>query len=264
MKRHFEGRPTTCNRWIGKHSQTPKQRKQKSRQRSLPETDAEVLVLQNDDRSTDYIKKLRPLNRAWAKKHGFNYRFLGSGRWGHLPPWWRKIFLVRDLHASYKTIVYLDSDSCWHDSSKGLEAIAAHHGTSTLHQGLHIGCGSGYFKPIDANAGVFVSHGRKGQQLMTAWSELYTNEIAAGWSASIERAGQQTSWEYASGGWAGPLFEQGAFVKHLLDEADVHVLPMGVFNSKSVGQQSQCLVKHFMGSYKKNIDGYLRNREKGK
>lgn len=257
MKRHFETRPRSCNLFKGVHQHTAKQRQRLSRQRSLPKSGSRVLVLQNDDREDGYIKPLRALNQFWAKRQGYNYRFLKSGGYSRMPPWWRKVFLVRDACRKGHTVIYLDSDAVWHDPDAPLEMVATRHGTEKLQAGIYIGKGVGFWKPVDANAGVFIAHGRRGKELMEAWCALYTNEVAQKWTASM--SSNRMHWQW-SGAWAGETFEQGAFVKHLLNRPGVHAVPWGILNSHSIGQVTRCLVKHFYGPHKANINAYLQSR----
>nr|ABV72541.1 unknown [Heterocapsa triquetra]ABV72543.1 unknown [Heterocapsa triquetra] len=141
---------------------TATQRKRLSRQRSLPRTASRVLVLLTDDRDAGYLNPLRALNQLWAKKHGYNYIFVNVGSYSRVPPWWRKVFWVRDACRKYTTVNYLDSDAVWHDPSAPLQAVAESHGTKTLLAGIHIGKGSGDFKLVEVNAGVYIAHGRMG------------------------------------------------------------------------------------------------------
>lgn len=256
MARHFAGKPKSCNIFKGTNTSAAS-RQAKSRANSAKVAGGtSVLVLQNDDRQEWYIPALRYLNRLWAQSMGYDYKFVSTALYGSKPPWWRKIFLVRDHLQHYQSVVYLDSDAVWHDADVPVERLKDTCGFNRWLTGLYIGTGTSFFKSYDANCGVFVVHGARGRTLVDQWFALYTNGVASGWSVTLGPRGAM-NWQWSSGGWAGPLFEQGAFAESLAGSTGIYEVSLGVLDSVCVSQRSGCLAKHFMGPHKCNIKGYL-------
>ena len=70
----------------------------------------DTLVLQYDDRETLQYTKLLERNQAYAKQLHYKYLFLSKG-YEQYPPYWRKIFIIRDLLHLYKLIIWVDTDA---------------------------------------------------------------------------------------------------------------------------------------------------------
>lgn len=67
-------------------------------------------IVQYDDRDVEMFKPLILKNKEYCKTHNINYIFFRSG-WEKYPPWWRKVFLVRELLKNYEAVMWVDSDA---------------------------------------------------------------------------------------------------------------------------------------------------------
>jgi hypothetical protein len=161
-----------------------------------------------------------------------------------VPPYWQKVFLCCELLETYTTVVFLDSDACWHDVNKGLPP-------DFCRAGLHMAATTPAFKDIEINAGVFVCSGRKGRSIMTKWCGLFAG-VQNMWSTTHTARGKE--WK-CKGPWAGKGYEQGELNAHLFDMVTLH--KFGELNSYACSQQSRCVCKHFFWKHKQNISEYV-------
>jgi hypothetical protein len=167
----------------------------KNRAKKLP-----LAIVQYDDRELSKIDQdLMARNQAYCKKHGYEYIFVSEG-YDNLPPYWRKTQLVKDLLFTdkYSGILWLDTDACVFDMDRKLSTIELAKYYFYFSKDMH---GSKFC------AGVWmVKNSRIGKEIMTKWIDAYNPE----------------SWRNKNGvwrtnnTWAGPMYEQGAFEKHIL------------------------------------------------
>ena len=258
LVRHLKKRPLSCSRYKG----APRTMKGKrahntalralNRSRVLRHTDrrSNVVVFQYDDRVGEeipYAKALSAINRAWALRHGYEYRFLKKPLDSDAPPYWQKVFYAASLHKEFQVVVHLDTDACWHDPEKPVEVVGAS-------SAFYCGVGAGFWVAQEMNAGVWISRGRQGAAIVGKWAKLWDVERSAKWSRAVYASGRPR-WS-CKGKWAGPAYEQGAFADLLQDWRVTHP-PMGVMNSYSERQKGTCVVKHFYWEHKANIAGYV-------
>ena len=167
-----------------------------------------------------------------------------------MPPWWWKVFAVRDVirqdpNPDTLLVLWMDAD-----------AVLTPCGRMDPVQLALSDVGHCMWISPDAppaqyafNAGVFLIRGSvKGRQLMDAWCALYRPEhwqrVHNNPTTSVTNTtvligeDRQSShrpwrWQHVVGSWGGEAFEQGSFCAHILPQAahyGIVSLPYYVFN----------------------------------
>jgi len=204
-------------------------------------------VLQYDNRplSEEYLI-LQKSNRDYCERHGYDYLFYQ--RTFDIPPYWVKVLLVRHilLTGRYKGVLWLDTDAVIHNSSLSLYGL-----TRLKSDRFHF-----YYSADNPrwsspfNAGVFlVRNTRIGRHIMDTWLNAYnpllwTNDVDLGW--------------YTEGDWAGPNYEQGAFVEQVMPVYQQYMccLPAEVLQGTEISPSAFTL--HFAAKLKQFIPDYLK------
>lgn len=156
-----------------------------------------VLIVQYENRYTDYTERLMARNRAYCNRHG--YRYIRPTDSFNISPYWIKVALIKQCIESSdaKYIVWLDSDAVVAQQAVRIEDLFTikdfliSYDYSDFQEGKYV-----------ANAGVFmirVNERTKG--LVNAWWNCYN---PARWIKEGEK------WK-TTGKWAGPDYEQGSF-----------------------------------------------------
>ena len=70
-----------------------------------------MALVQYDDRDKIEYGPLILKNKEYCEKYNITYIFLKKG-YESYPPWWRKVFIIRDLLNHYKSIIWVDTDAC--------------------------------------------------------------------------------------------------------------------------------------------------------
>jgi hypothetical protein len=185
---------------------------------------------------------LLPRNKAYAARHGYDYRYLNRLT-ADLPVYWMKPHLVAQLlEQGYDAVAWLDTDAVVHDLDRRLEPFLK--GGEAM-----VAAADNPYWPSPFNAGVFFVQGAAGLDLMRAWSALFAKTA---WRR------EATAW-VCDEEWAGSAFEQGAFVEHLLDETltagPVRLLDWRPLQAPFPIPESFTL--HFAGEFKRNLPAYL-------
>ena len=204
-----------------------------------------IALLQFDNRPFDQLGLLPFLlqrNKAYAVRHGYAYRYLARPT-ADLPVYWQKPHLVAEtLEAGFDAVLWLDTDAVVHDLDRTVETL--------LRTGeAMIGAGDNPFWASPLNTGVFLAQGARGLALMRRWLDLFPD---TGWRRT------PNAW-ICDDEWAGPSYEQGAFVERLLDDAlvagDVRLLDWRVLQAPFPTPDSFAL--HFAGEFTRNVPAYL-------
>lgn len=165
-----------------------------------------TLLLQYDDRDTKIYTKLIENNKIYCKSLNYHYKFISDG-YTNLPPYWRKVFLVRDHLNLYDKVLWVDSDA----------TIVAHESVDTLFKpNTHFAFSSNpslyhktFLDMLSAPfcAGVWcVKNTPEGKSIMDYWCSKY----------------DQKSWFIENGKWkahcvyGGICYEQGSFEVFIL------------------------------------------------
>lgn len=158
-------------------------------------------LVQYDDRDTTIFKELLKNNKNYADLNGITYLFCKSG-WDHLPPWWRKVFLVKEILQHYDAVLWVDSDA----------TIVSKEHFSTLFRDKHfvlspnpplleLNSLSMFTAPFCA--GIWgVRNTPEGFSIMDRWVSGYDEKL---WKKKDE------VWEHAVGLYGGIAYEQGYF-----------------------------------------------------
>jgi len=207
------------------------------------------LIVQYDDRPlnknhTEFIRR----NQIYAKKHGYYYTFINKG-YTDLPPYWRKVAIVRDYLNTdkYKGIMWLDTDAVIFNMNISLD----HVGDTTKH----------FFKATNStgnqifNAGVWtVKNTIAGKKIMEKWMELYD---PSKWKQNGK------SWSTDSN-WAGEDYEQGAFAYKIVPRYNKNINTLnepflqGVYPKMGEKHHDNVFVYHFYNVYKAREANFIR------
>jgi len=204
----------------------------------------DYLILQFENRKiTPIVQKFLNTNKAYAEHHGYEYKLVIRG-YSDTPPWWIKVFLVKDLLKSYKGIFWLDTDAVIINPSRSIESFEVP--------------GKYFYKSCDHevniseefNAGVwFVKNAPPMISLLDTWANRYSRD----------------DWIYENGTWrtrklsnfAGKYYEQGEFKriqdKYLRYIKHIHpnLFQGGIKHDLIAGNQVFAL--HFYGERKNDI-----------
>jgi hypothetical protein len=210
------------------------------------------LIIQYDDRPLDKNhKEFIRRNKIYAKTHGYIHIFIHQG-YKHLPPYWRKVAIVKDYLDTdkYKGIMWLDTDAVVYNMNISLD----HVGNSVKH----------FFKATNSagnqifNAGVWtVKNTLAGQKIMKKWMGLYD-------SSKWKKDGD--SWS-TKGNWAGKDYEQGAFAFKVVPEHKENINTLnepflqGLYqnkNGKGGHNKSDIFVYHFYNYFRSREDAFIR------
>ena len=186
--------------------------------------------------------RLRVLSRGWK----YDFR-----QWGDpmQPPWWWKVFVIRDIFEQDPDpvdllVLWMDTDALVTECRiGGPVSLATNEPTACMWISPDAPPSRSPF-----NAGCFLVRGSPaGRTLMRTWCSLYdpgvwqrvlqptqTSEpTAVRFGLEKQPLDQPTRWLFIAGRWAGDAFEQGAFTRHILPHADrygLRRLPYYVFN----------------------------------
>jgi hypothetical protein len=182
-------------------------------------------IVQYDDRDVEMFKPLILKNKEYCKTHNINYIFFRSG-WEKYPPWWRKVFLVRELLKNYEAVMWVDSDaaivSC--DHFKNLFGSKNKHFVLSPNPPmLELHSLSMFSAPFCAGIWA-VRNTPEGITLMDRWVSGYDEK-------NWKKNGQE--WKHTIGVYGGGAYEQGYFelgvwrckeYESLLENKPYHVL----------------------------------------
>ncbi len=172
------------------------------------------VILQYDNRNLSYeFKQLVRVNRQYAERHGYDYIF--DSKSYPIPPYWIKVKLTQDLlkemlpdgRPKYKGVMFIDTDAVIVKPEVTLDTL------STGDKDFFAAADINYdLYPQDQsvfNAGIFiVKNTPKAHALFRDWMAVY-DKVKDYWIFN------GTTW-HTNGNWAGPVYEQGAFVNEIL------------------------------------------------
>lgn len=176
------------------------------------------VVIQYDNREIkEENQKLIDLNKAYCSKHGYDH--IMETKLYDMPPWWIKIKLVKDILNThrYEGALWLDTDAVIHNQDKAIDSLI-------LEDKSIYYSGDAPLWNAEFNAGVWlVKDDIRGNEIMEKWMNSYNPKD---WSK------KDNKW-VSSKEWAGPTYEQGAFIKYVKPhfEKYIHVYPWQVFQS---------------------------------
>ena len=206
------------------------------------------LVLQYDDRPIDEnYKKLMSINKEYCKKHDYEYKFVTKG-YEDLPPYWRKVALVKNLLKKYKGILWLDTDAVVFNKAITITSIARS-SKMFFKSGEILNYPKYHF-----NAGVWIiKNTPQMNDLMEEWLNNYKTKE---WSRN-----SNGKW-ITSGKFAGPTYEQGVFqnviytsYEKYIQNLQVHILQGAL---EHIHTKNHPFIIHFMDRLKQYIPCFLK------
>jgi hypothetical protein len=206
------------------------------------------LIVQYDDRKIDTDTEiLVKENKEYAKKHGYTYKFINSG-YTDIPPYWRKVSLVKDLLPNYKGVLWLDTDAVIFDSSKSLESL-----TKSRHS-MFISRDNWRAKKNHFNAGVWMIKNTPDMNtLMSDWENQYKEED---WLRNSDG-----KW-HSKGKWSNITYEQGSFTHNIATKYNKYIkwLPCNILQGaiEDINTDHEPFVIHFMDKLKEHIPAYVK------
>lgn len=184
-------------------------------------------------------------NGLYAERHGYEHMFVQKAAYD-LPVYWQKVAMARRLmEAGYDAALWLDTDAVVHDLDRPLDALFEA-------DEAMVAAGDNPFWSSPFNAGVFAVRAADGHGLSLTgrWLDLFRGTR---WTRT------PTAWECQEE-WAGPDFEQGAFVAHLLADAtasgELRLADWRLLQSPFPVEGAFAL--HFAGPFKANLPAYVQ------
>lgn len=204
-----------------------------------------IAIVQFDNRPPEQLGGMLYLaqrNSIYAHRHGYEHHLIRQIHYD-LPIYWQKPAICRRFfELGYDLVLWLDTDAVIHDLDRRLEDVFA--GPETV---FAAGDNPHWSSPF--NAGVFCVKGAGGLDLLTRWTAAFPAER---WTRT------ETAW-ICREEWAGPAFEQGAFVEQLLPElsarGQVKLMDWRVLQAPFPVEGAFTL--HFPGPFRVNLVPYL-------
>lgn len=146
-----------------------------------------------DDRSEKYQEYTEIINQIYCDKYKITYYdFSKLQKYGNVPPWWRKVFFIRDLikENNFDYIIWMDKDAAFADHQINVNQIIQNNPTYSFFISYDPVFGnaindvnSGLFNDLTRNltyhinTGVFiVKNDTVGNNIIDLWIEGYNNK----------------------------------------------------------------------------------------
>ena len=193
-------------------------------------TNTKWAIVQYDDRRmTNVDNALTERNKYYANKWGHDYILRTEG-YDDMPPYWRKVFLVKEVlnTGKYKGVLWLDTDAVVYNLEIDINTL--------VEEGKHM-----YFStdiaqaPDSFCAGVwFVLNTTIGKEIMEKWVEKYDKSA---WR-------KNNKWR-TDNEWAGVKYEQGAFNKYLIATYEPHLKHLDKNLINALSPEKGTFICHF-------------------
>lgn len=194
-----------------------------------------TVVVTYENRHLPFKEKFRANHAEYCSVHQYAYIPYDTHTLDKtIPPYWLKVFIVRELLDVYDTVMWIDSDATF----KSRESIRSKCPEGSI---MSISADKPQHRiPGKINTGVFIVH-KDTIPMMDAWIDLY--------DASYWYRRDDGSWQ-CSGKWAGTAYEQGALATMI--DARVQVYPWYVMNNHPKSGHDG-FVNHFCGTVGKRM-----------
>ena len=204
-----------------------------------------IAVVQYETRNDDTLNRLMSINKSYAQKHNYDYYSVyESGSEHEIPPYWAKVYVMQAVfNDNYDVVLMIDSDACVHNQNIKIEDILMRFPTKSFFYSA-----DPPVYPAKFNAGVMLACRPDGPAIVDDWMRLYKKDR---WV----RDPKDGSWS-CKGPWAGPDYEQGAFIKEILEDPEyprknsLQVVPssffQGPFGSRDIDDPQ--FIIHFAGT----------------
>lgn len=158
-------------------------------------------LVQYEDRNFNDYKYLIKQNKKYAKYHSIDHIFLKSG-YDEYPPWWRKVFLVKELLKKYEAIIWVDSDAAIVGPYHFKDLLDDKHFVLSPNPPMLDSESLSMFSAPFC-AGIWaVKNSPEGFTIMDRWSSLYNKDF---WQKT------DNNWKHKKGIYGGIAYEQGSF-----------------------------------------------------
>lgn len=222
----------------------------------LPSTSPHVLIFMYYDTNHGYEELTREMNESYCGEHGYTFVALTKG-YEDIPPWWRKVFLLRDLIKQYPWVHYfmwIDSDAAFVKQRYIPVGHLFEENQGVIHAGTD---------PIPEvmgrlNAGVFaIRNCPLGRQFVKEWISYFRPET---WCSTNVNPNcnfklDLGAWR-TTGEWGQETFEQG--IMNQLAQKDMykaHVVAYEPHFFSELDASKVSFVQHMMG---KSIEDRLQ------
>lgn len=200
-----------------------------------------VMILQLEDREDDVLNQFMNHNKNICKKNNLEYVRKKTSTF-HVPPYWGKVFELRrlmDENPQTPFFMWMDSDAFFINftNEKFTNFIQTH-----LDKSMIISKDMPPWSKGEFNAGVFiVKNDSIGKNILEHWISLYKKED---WTFN-------GSWS-THGEWAGEVYEQGSFKKHVLPKYRQHIKHLDYYylNNNNPRKNNEAIAVHLAGSFK--------------
>ena len=210
-----------------------------------------IAVCQFEDRDNqDDLNKLMLQNMEYCRIHGYDHVRLKSLE-EQVPPYWAKVFVIRNALRDYDVVLMLDSDAVVHGLDKKIgEVLFGFPGEHVFY------ADDVWFS--EANAGVLIFT-KEAKDIVDFWLSLYHPDM---WHYN------KTSKKWKCDGiWAGPEYEQGSLIKYIVKNPKytnrLQALPSRFLQGPwtSSEDESDVFTIHFAGGFRHEIDAYLKHHD---
>ena len=200
-------------------------------------------VVQYDNRelNDDYLL-LKKINEKYCSIHNYEYIFLNENY--DLPAYWIKVKIVKDLLDTnkYKGILWIDTDAVISNFDIKLENLCIPNKT------MYFCDDPPWWSNRDFNAGVWL-----------ILNNQYGLNIMHDWLSSYDPKKWEKNGEYyiADCEWSGICYEQGAFIKNIMNKYvnHLHKYPWYYFQSHNIDEKNNpVFTHHFAGRVSKETN----------
>ena len=169
-------------------------------------------IVQYEDRPLGDFEPLVKQNKLYAEKYGIRHILLTKG-FENLPPWWRKVFVIRELLSKFDAILWVDSDAAivgnyhFKDLFAGMDFVLSPNPPMLGSESLSM-----FSAPFCAGVWA-VKNSSRGVTIMNRWCEIFNRNL---W------VHENSTWKHTKGLYAGIAYEQGAFEVNIWRCADFY------------------------------------------
>jgi hypothetical protein len=211
-----------------------------------------------DNRDLEYIKLSTEHNFNISKKYNFKYTFINDFNYGEYPPYWMKVFKIRELMNDINNdyLVWVDSDAVLTSNLDEIKRIVE----NIKDKVFYISRDHPEWESNGINAGVWiVKNNNLGKKFMDIWLEGYSSDkwkfIKNKWQCNGSDINQKDI--YSPCPWSGHDFEQG-YLNYLISNDEFIKNNIFIFENDILNGhydttfKKNTIVYHFSGMENKN------------
>ncbi len=197
-------------------------------------------IVQYDNRPlSQHDTALMARNKYYCEKYGYDYIFLSTSA-HDVPPYWQKVFIVKDYLNKYKGILWLDTDATIFNMNIQLDSFYSRPFSKSINS-----AGNQIF-----NAGVWIiTNTPRAHRILNDWIHQYDK-------TAWRKIGNK--WE-TNNSWAGEKYEQGSFAYKIAPKypKDIQTLKENILQSTDMNDPDTFIL-HFYSVYSKRIPAFLK------